>query len=156
MGALLCAPSAPCPQLFPPHPVSCRPRGLQKFYSLSYMWYSAHNSTTVILVGLLVSLITGECSWGGRGGPAAAHPRSAPRPHAGRGRGPPHHLPRAAAPALLPAPQVPAAAVLRGGLPGTGEGPGTHTRGGHVASFPPVLVLPPLCPRRTPTMQMLR
>ncbi|NXX76887.1 SC5A6 protein, partial [Urocolius indicus] len=37
------------------------PTGLQKFYSLSYMWYSAHNSTTVILVGLLVSLITGEC-----------------------------------------------------------------------------------------------
>ncbi|NWW98573.1 SC5A6 protein, partial [Caloenas nicobarica] len=35
------------------------PKGLQKFYSLSYMWYSAHNSTTVILVGLLVSLITG-------------------------------------------------------------------------------------------------
>ncbi|XP_068259607.1 sodium-dependent multivitamin transporter [Nyctibius grandis] len=35
------------------------PRGLQRFYSLSYMWYSAHNSTTVILVGLLVSLLTG-------------------------------------------------------------------------------------------------
>ncbi|XP_069661455.1 sodium-dependent multivitamin transporter isoform X2 [Haliaeetus albicilla] len=35
------------------------PTGLQKFYSLSYMWYSAHNSTTVILVGLLVSLLTG-------------------------------------------------------------------------------------------------
>ncbi|KFP00184.1 SC5A6 protein, partial [Oreotrochilus melanogaster] len=35
------------------------PRGLQKFYSLSYMWYSAHNSTTVVLVGLLVSLLTG-------------------------------------------------------------------------------------------------
>ncbi|KAM6123143.1 sodium-dependent multivitamin transporter [Pterocles gutturalis] len=35
------------------------PRGLQKFYSLSYMWYSAHNSTTVIFVGLLVSLLTG-------------------------------------------------------------------------------------------------
>ncbi|NXU29812.1 SC5A6 protein, partial [Thalassarche chlororhynchos] len=34
------------------------PTGLQKFYSLSYMWYSAHNSTTVILVGLLVSLLT--------------------------------------------------------------------------------------------------
>lgn len=25
------------------------------------MWYSAHNSTTVILVGVLVSLLTGEC-----------------------------------------------------------------------------------------------
>ncbi|NXV75941.1 SC5A6 protein, partial [Atlantisia rogersi] len=37
------------------------PTGLQKFYNLSYMWYSAHNSTTVILVGLLVSLLTGEC-----------------------------------------------------------------------------------------------
>ncbi|XP_067406620.1 sodium-dependent multivitamin transporter isoform X2 [Emydura macquarii macquarii] len=33
--------------------------GLQKFYSLSYMWYSAHNSTTVILVGLLVSVLSG-------------------------------------------------------------------------------------------------
>ncbi|NXM83159.1 SC5A6 protein, partial [Oenanthe oenanthe] len=38
------------------------PTGLQRFYSLSYMWYSAHNSTTVILVGVLVSLLTGECS----------------------------------------------------------------------------------------------
>ncbi|KAM8954193.1 sodium-dependent multivitamin transporter isoform 2-T2 [Pelodytes ibericus] len=33
--------------------------GLQKFYSLSYMWYSAHNSTTVVIVGILVSLLTG-------------------------------------------------------------------------------------------------
>ncbi|KAM6463031.1 sodium-dependent multivitamin transporter isoform 2-T3 [Liasis olivaceus] len=33
--------------------------GLRKFYNLSYMWYSAHNSTTVIVVGLLVSLLTG-------------------------------------------------------------------------------------------------
>lgn len=52
----------------PPHltPNSPSPTGLQKFYSLSYMWYSAHNSTTVILVGLLVSLLTGECQgWGG-------------------------------------------------------------------------------------------
>ncbi|KAM6323563.1 sodium-dependent multivitamin transporter [Aegotheles albertisi] len=40
-------------------PTSPPPRGLQKFYNLSYMWYSAHNSTTVILVGLLVSLLTG-------------------------------------------------------------------------------------------------
>uniref|UniRef100_A0A8C6P2X8 Sodium-dependent multivitamin transporter n=1 Tax=Nothobranchius furzeri TaxID=105023 RepID=A0A8C6P2X8_NOTFU len=31
-------------------------------YSLSYMWYSAHNSTTVVVVGLLVSLLTGT-SW---------------------------------------------------------------------------------------------
>ncbi|KAF5890371.1 sodium-dependent multivitamin transporter-like, partial [Clarias magur] len=36
-----------------------RPTGLQALYSLSYMWYSAHNSATVILVGLLVSLLTG-------------------------------------------------------------------------------------------------
>ncbi|KAL2308100.1 hypothetical protein Nmel_001099, partial [Mimus melanotis] len=35
------------------------PTGLQRFYSLSYMWYSAHNSTTVIVVGVLVSLLTG-------------------------------------------------------------------------------------------------
>ncbi|CAH2245431.1 sodium-dependent multivitamin transporter [Pelobates cultripes] len=33
--------------------------GLAKFYSLSYMWYSAHNSTTVVIVGILVSLLTG-------------------------------------------------------------------------------------------------
>ncbi|CAH6786916.1 sodium-dependent multivitamin transporter [Phodopus roborovskii] len=33
--------------------------GLQRFYSLSYLWYSAHNSTTVIVVGLVVSLLTG-------------------------------------------------------------------------------------------------
>lgn len=37
-----------------------RPTGLQRFYSLSYLWYSAHNSTTVIVVGLIVSLLTGE------------------------------------------------------------------------------------------------
>ncbi|KAM6407149.1 LOW QUALITY PROTEIN: sodium-dependent multivitamin transporter [Pluvialis apricaria] len=42
-----------------PTTVPHSPTGLEKFYSLSYMWYSAHNSTTVILVGLLVSLITG-------------------------------------------------------------------------------------------------
>ncbi|XP_043397884.1 sodium-dependent multivitamin transporter isoform X2 [Chelonia mydas] len=40
-------------------PAPKRLSGLQKFYSLSYMWYSAHNSSTVILVGLLVSLLTG-------------------------------------------------------------------------------------------------
>ncbi|XP_034017568.1 solute carrier family 5 member 6a [Thalassophryne amazonica] len=38
---------------------SSRPTGVQALYSLSYMWYSAHNSTTVVLVGLLVSLVTG-------------------------------------------------------------------------------------------------
>ncbi|XP_077008508.1 sodium-dependent multivitamin transporter-like isoform X1 [Tamandua tetradactyla] len=36
-----------------------RPTGLQRFYSLSYLWYSAHNSTTVIVVGLIISLLTG-------------------------------------------------------------------------------------------------
>ncbi|MCJ8743456.1 hypothetical protein PDJAM_G00094270 [Pangasius djambal] len=36
-----------------------RPTGLQALYSLSYMWYSAHNSATVVVVGLLVSLLTG-------------------------------------------------------------------------------------------------
>ncbi|KAM6432733.1 LOW QUALITY PROTEIN: sodium-dependent multivitamin transporter [Rhynochetos jubatus] len=45
--------------LLPPTPAPRSPTGLQKFYSLSYLWYSAHNSTTVILVGLLVSLLTG-------------------------------------------------------------------------------------------------
>uniref|UniRef100_A0A8B9NQU0 Sodium-dependent multivitamin transporter n=1 Tax=Apteryx owenii TaxID=8824 RepID=A0A8B9NQU0_APTOW len=45
--------------LLPSTPAPQSPTGLQKFYSLSYMWYSAHNSTTVILVGLLVSLLTG-------------------------------------------------------------------------------------------------
>ncbi|KAJ1158381.1 hypothetical protein NDU88_011071 [Pleurodeles waltl] len=37
-----------------------RKSGLAKFYSLSYMWYSAHNSTTVVIVGLIVSLLTGS------------------------------------------------------------------------------------------------
>ncbi|XP_069351358.1 sodium-dependent multivitamin transporter [Eulemur rufifrons] len=36
-----------------------KPVGLQRLYSLSYMWYSAHNSTTVIVVGLIISLLTG-------------------------------------------------------------------------------------------------
>lgn len=44
--------------LMPPTTLS-RPTGLQRLYSLSYLWYSAHNSTTVIVVGLLVSLLTG-------------------------------------------------------------------------------------------------
>lgn len=43
---------------------SPRPTGLQRFYSLSYLWYSAHNSTTVIVVGLIISLLTGEGVWG--------------------------------------------------------------------------------------------
>ncbi|XP_074065952.1 sodium-dependent multivitamin transporter [Macrotis lagotis] len=41
-----------------PSPVS-KPTGLQRFYNLSYLWYSAHSSTTVIVVGLLVSFLTG-------------------------------------------------------------------------------------------------
>uniref|UniRef100_A0A8C0D1K4 Sodium-dependent multivitamin transporter n=2 Tax=Balaenoptera musculus TaxID=9771 RepID=A0A8C0D1K4_BALMU len=36
-----------------------KPTGLQRLYSLSYLWYSAHNSTTVIVVGLAVSLLSG-------------------------------------------------------------------------------------------------
>ncbi|XP_051908638.1 solute carrier family 5 member 6a [Hippocampus zosterae] len=36
-----------------------RPTGVDALYSLSYMWYSAHNSATVVAVGLLVSLLTG-------------------------------------------------------------------------------------------------
>ncbi|XP_067838507.1 solute carrier family 5 member 6a [Heptranchias perlo] len=35
------------------------PTGLKKFYSLSYMWYSGHNAATVVIVGLLVSFLTG-------------------------------------------------------------------------------------------------
>uniref|UniRef100_A0A8C3BPI1 Sodium-dependent multivitamin transporter n=1 Tax=Cairina moschata TaxID=8855 RepID=A0A8C3BPI1_CAIMO len=45
------------------------------------------------------------------------------RPHQGHGRGPPHHLPGAAAPAVLPAPQVAAVAGLRGALPRPGRRP---------------------------------
>ncbi|XP_028295962.1 solute carrier family 5 member 6a [Gouania willdenowi] len=36
-----------------------RPTGVEALYSLSYMWYSAHNSATVVVVGLLVSLLSG-------------------------------------------------------------------------------------------------
>ncbi|KAJ8009137.1 hypothetical protein DPEC_G00085770 [Dallia pectoralis] len=36
-----------------------KPRGVQALYNLSYLWYSAHNSTTVVIVGLIVSLLTG-------------------------------------------------------------------------------------------------
>ncbi|XP_077443442.1 solute carrier family 5 member 6a [Stigmatopora argus] len=39
-----------------------RPIGVDAIYSLSYMWYSAHNSTTVVVVGLVVSLLTGPMS----------------------------------------------------------------------------------------------
>ncbi|KAM6912210.1 solute carrier family 5 member 6 [Xenentodon cancila] len=36
-----------------------RPSGLRRFYSLSYMWYSGLSCFTVILIGLLVSFLTG-------------------------------------------------------------------------------------------------
>uniref|UniRef100_A0A4W6FRS8 Sodium-dependent multivitamin transporter n=1 Tax=Lates calcarifer TaxID=8187 RepID=A0A4W6FRS8_LATCA len=36
-----------------------RPTGLKRFYSLSYMWYSAFNCFTVILIGLIISFLTG-------------------------------------------------------------------------------------------------
>lgn len=37
-----------------------RPAGLHGFYSLSYMWYSALNSSTVVFVGLIISFMTGR------------------------------------------------------------------------------------------------
>ncbi|XP_020483072.2 uncharacterized protein [Labrus bergylta] len=36
-----------------------RPSGLKRFYSLSYMWYSAFSCFSVILTGLIISFITG-------------------------------------------------------------------------------------------------
>ncbi|KAK2879135.1 hypothetical protein QQF64_010718 [Cirrhinus molitorella] len=36
-----------------------RPVGLNGLYSLSYMWYSALNSSTVVLIGLIISFVTG-------------------------------------------------------------------------------------------------
>ncbi|XP_048046414.1 solute carrier family 5 member 6 isoform X2 [Megalobrama amblycephala] len=36
-----------------------RPVGLDGFYSLSYMWYSALNSSTVVVIGLIISFMTG-------------------------------------------------------------------------------------------------
>ncbi|KAI2654117.1 Sodium-dependent multivitamin transporter [Labeo rohita] len=36
-----------------------RPVGLNGLYSLSYMWYSALNSSTVVLIGLIISFMTG-------------------------------------------------------------------------------------------------
>ncbi|XP_051876564.1 solute carrier family 5 member 6a [Pristis pectinata] len=38
---------------------SAGPTGLKKFYSLSYLWYSGYNAATVVIVGLLVSFLTG-------------------------------------------------------------------------------------------------
>lgn len=39
--------------------VVLRPSGLKRFYSLSYMWYSGFTCISVILIGLVVSFITG-------------------------------------------------------------------------------------------------
>ncbi|KAM3871173.1 sodium-dependent multivitamin transporter-like [Diretmus argenteus] len=36
-----------------------RPTGLKRFYSLSYMWYSGLNCFTVVLIGLIISFLTG-------------------------------------------------------------------------------------------------
>uniref|UniRef100_A0A8C4IKQ5 Solute carrier family 5 member 6 n=1 Tax=Dicentrarchus labrax TaxID=13489 RepID=A0A8C4IKQ5_DICLA len=36
-----------------------RPSGLKRFYSLSYMWYSGFSCFTVILIGLIISFLTG-------------------------------------------------------------------------------------------------
>ncbi|KAL1276568.1 hypothetical protein QQF64_036191 [Cirrhinus molitorella] len=38
---------------------AARPKGLNGLYSLSYMWYSALNSFIVVLVGLIISFLTG-------------------------------------------------------------------------------------------------
>uniref|UniRef100_A0A8C5I864 Sodium-dependent multivitamin transporter n=1 Tax=Gouania willdenowi TaxID=441366 RepID=A0A8C5I864_GOUWI len=39
--------------------MSSSTKRVHALYSLSYMWYSAHNSATVVVVGLLVSLLSG-------------------------------------------------------------------------------------------------
>ncbi|XP_072313179.1 sodium-dependent multivitamin transporter-like [Eucyclogobius newberryi] len=39
--------------------VTLRPSGLQRFYSLSYMWYSGFTCCSVLCIGLIVSLLTG-------------------------------------------------------------------------------------------------
>lgn len=51
-----CSPLLP----FEPSLLFSRPWGLKRFYSLSYMWYSAFSCFTVILVGLIVSFPTGK------------------------------------------------------------------------------------------------
>lgn len=43
----------------PAHNKSSGPLGLHGLYSLSYMWYSAVNSSTVVLIGLIFSFMTG-------------------------------------------------------------------------------------------------
>ncbi|XP_071752021.1 solute carrier family 5 member 6 isoform X2 [Centroberyx gerrardi] len=40
-------------------PAALRPTGLRRFYSLSYMWYSGLNCFTVVLIGLIISFLTG-------------------------------------------------------------------------------------------------
>lgn len=40
--------------------VCSRPSGLKRFYSLSYMWYSGFSCSAVILIGLIVSFLTGR------------------------------------------------------------------------------------------------
>ena len=35
--------------------------GLEKFYSLSYLWYSAFAVSVVVIVAIVVSCITGTC-----------------------------------------------------------------------------------------------
>nr|XP_046165078.1 sodium-dependent multivitamin transporter-like isoform X2 [Oncorhynchus gorbuscha] len=42
-----------------PTSTSSQPMGLQRFYSLSFMWYSALSSFTVVITGLIVSFLTG-------------------------------------------------------------------------------------------------
>uniref|UniRef100_A0A3B3Z8I3 Sodium-dependent multivitamin transporter n=1 Tax=Periophthalmus magnuspinnatus TaxID=409849 RepID=A0A3B3Z8I3_9GOBI len=39
--------------------VTLRPSGLQRFYSLSYMWYSGFTCVSVIFIGLIISFLTG-------------------------------------------------------------------------------------------------
>ncbi|KAK7904229.1 hypothetical protein WMY93_016836 [Mugilogobius chulae] len=39
--------------------VALRPSGLQRFYSLSYMWYSGFTCVSVIIIGLTISFLTG-------------------------------------------------------------------------------------------------
>ncbi|XP_076013492.1 sodium-dependent multivitamin transporter-like isoform X2 [Genypterus blacodes] len=36
-----------------------KPSGLERFYSLSYMWYSAFSCLTVVITGLVISFLTG-------------------------------------------------------------------------------------------------
>jgi len=42
--------------------VVCISSGIQRLYTVSYMWYSGIGVCTVVVVGLIVSFITGMCS----------------------------------------------------------------------------------------------